>query len=99
MSEEYLISSYNKSKNYEMLFELIKVHKIICFVKLENDDDFHICESQKQKTSKFINIGVFGTTFISLQNKDSNVLKAEFLELCNTYELEFLQPISKDLKC
>lgn len=90
----------NLSTDYNLLFELIKTQRIICFVtynhKLSDDKTItmtDICSSSRVNTENAINIGTRGISFISAMSGFNNqTIKEDFVEQCVFYDLKFLIP-------
>lgn len=81
--------NYKTSKDYELLFELIKVQRVVCFVK--NRTVYDIC-ANTPSLSKDIDIGVRGRSYIYAVGKTEEEIKKDFISQCEDYELEFILP-------
>ena len=74
---------YKTCKDYNILFELVKTQRIVCFIKKNNI--FDICANTPSNSNN-IEIGVRGISYIYTDKKE------EFIKQCEDYELEFIMP-------
>lgn len=96
-NKEKLDFSYHTSKDYEKLFELVQKQRVICIVtyidKIDKTVEFRdICASSVLTTENSIRIGCRGTGFIEAFPFEGKTAKEDFLEQCNNYKLEFIDP-------
>ena len=78
---------YKTSKNYELLYELIKTQRIVCFV--ENKKGVDICANIPGNDC---DIGVRGISYIYAIGNNEQERKKDFIKQCKEYNLEFIVP-------
>ena len=94
--KEKLSHNYKTSKDYNRLFELMKQHRIVCFVDYNREPTENgymiqdICQSSIILESDSAKIGCRGVSYIdAFEYKENSVLE-DFIEQCNDYNLEFI---------
>lgn len=99
MNKERLDFNYNTSKDYERLFELVHKQRVICIVtyidKIGKDSEIEIrdvCASGVLSTEDNIRIGCRGTGFVEAFPFNKKTTKEDFLEQCEHYKLEYIDP-------
>lgn len=98
MSEEikYLEHNYETSKDYELLYELIKTQRVVCFVQCKDYKVKDIAQSSAIFREEHINIGARGIGYVSAFDFEDKTIKEDFIEQCNFYDLEFIEPNKKE---
>lgn len=75
---------YKTCTNYNILFELVKTQRVVCFVKQYNV--FDVCANTPSNCND-IDIGARGISYIYADNKE------DFIKQCEKCKLEFIMPI------
>ena len=89
MSERFTkIEKYNLSRDYEVLYELVKTTSIVCVV------DYHNCRDVASTNYKpefdDLDIGVRGMCYY---NHGKHERFEEFEDWCESVNLEFIEPM------
>lgn len=91
--------NYNASKDYNKLFELVQNQRVICIVtttnKLSNGDSIEIknvCSNTALANKTSISIGTKGIGYIDAIEFEDKSLKEDFIEQCEFYKLEYIDP-------
>ena len=83
----------NISQDYELLFELMKTQRVICFVKYRNTSNvFDICATSRVRPINHIDICARGISYISAFDFEEQTMKESFIEQCKQSDLYFLAP-------
>lgn len=90
---KYLQHGYETSTDYELLFELIKTQRVVCFVPYDKDSKTKdVCQSQAMSIDGSIDIGARGISYISAFAINGKTLKEDFIMQCQVCKLEFIEP-------
>jgi len=100
MSQKKLDFHYRTSKDYERLYELVQTQRVICIVtydsKISDNKTIElrdICASGVVSSVERIDIGCRGTGYINAFEFDGKTPKEEFIEQCEHYKLEYIDPM------
>lgn len=101
MKEELLSHKYKTSKDYELLFELQKTQRIVCFVDVKDFKNLNeyrlqdICQTQVRTNKEVVEICTRGIAYISAFAFKKMSLKDDFISQCEKQNLEFIVPNNK----
>lgn len=82
---------YETSKDYQLLFELMKRNRIICFIPFDEEfEDGYILKDvcQTKATDEgYFDVSARGYSYITAFNRE------DFIKKCESAKLEFVNPI------
>lgn len=91
--ENLLIHAYQQtSKDYEALWDLLRVQRIVCMVDYEHPHDGYqirdVCQTPVQpRDGYWIDVGCRGYSYISAKDK------SDFIVQCSEKNLEYFVPL------